>query len=155
MIDDGPLVVRVAGVADVGALASLRYQWRTVERGERGLDERSFEQALLGWMEEHRSTHVPFLALRGGAPIGMVWLALVDRVPGPGRLTRRSAYIQSTYVVGPERSGGVGTLLMGHALDHARELGLDYVAVHPSERAFPFYRRLGFSATDRVLELRS
>jgi hypothetical protein len=39
-------------------------------------------------------------------------------------------------------------------LAYARDLFLDYVAVHPSERSFPLYRRLGFTDTDGVLELR-
>jgi hypothetical protein len=44
---------------------------------------------------------------------------------------------------------------MAILLDHAGSLGLDYVAVHPSDASFAFYRRLGFSATDSVLELRA
>jgi GNAT superfamily N-acetyltransferase len=74
----------------------------------------------------------------------MSWLVLVDRVPGPQHLARRSAYIQSAYVVLHESSTGVGTRLMELVLDHTRGLGVDYVAVHPSEAAFSFYRRLRF-----------
>jgi GNAT superfamily N-acetyltransferase len=155
MTDEGTLLVRPATVSDVGDLARLRYAWRAGERGERGLDQRSFETSLRAWMEEHRSTHLPFLALRDGHPIGMAWIALVDRVPGPEHLIRRSAYIQSAYVVAGERSKGVGTRLLTFVLDHAQRLGLDYLAVHPSERSFSLYGRLGFAETDRVLELRS
>jgi GNAT superfamily N-acetyltransferase len=148
-------IIRIATVADVKALARLRYQWRVGERGERGLDEPSFEQALASWMKGHESTHIAFLATTAGElPIGMAWLAIVDRVPGPGRFTRRSGYIQSTYVVATNRGYGTGTRIVRHLLDHAAGLDLDYVAVHPSERSFSLYQRLGFSATDRVLELR-
>jgi GNAT superfamily N-acetyltransferase len=154
MAADRSLVVRVADGGDVGDLARLRYWWRAGERGEHGLDPASFEASLGGWMEEHRATHVPFLALRDGRAVAMAWLALVDRIPGPGVFVRRSAYVQSVYVAAAERAAGVGTALMETVLDHARGLGLDYVAVHPSERAFSLYRRLGFSTTDRVLELR-
>ena len=147
--------IRLASVADVADLAELRYQWRSREGGERGLDESSFESALSAWMEDRRATHVPFLALNDGRPIGMAWLALVDRVPGPEHFIRRSAYVQSVYVVAGMRSKGIGTALMTVLLDHARTLDLDYVAVHPTERSFTLYRRLGFSDTNRVLELRS
>jgi GNAT superfamily N-acetyltransferase len=92
---------------------------------------------------------LPFLALRGASPIGMAWLALVDRDPGPRYFTRRSAYVQSVFVVSHERTNGVATTLMGILLTHSRTLGLDYVAVHPSERSFSLYRRLGFTETDR------
>lgn len=149
----GSPTVRLAGIGDAEDLARLRYRWRAGERGEGGVDESAFATALAEWMTAHASTHVPFLAVRHHRAIGMAWLAVVDRVPGPGQMTRRSAYVQSTYVVPPERESGIGTLLLRCLLDHAQELGLDYVAVHPSERSFPFYRRLGFTDTDRVLEL--
>ena len=154
MTSDDSLLLRVAGVSDVEHLARLRYQWRAGERGESGLDEPSFERSLRSWMEDHSASHIPFLALRNGGAIGMAWLALVDRVPGPEHFTRRSAYVQSVFVISPERSNGIGTSLMELVLAHARELFLDYVAVHPSGRSLPLYQRLGFRDTDRVLELR-
>jgi hypothetical protein len=33
-------------------------------------------------------------------------------------------------------------------------MGLDYVMVHPSTQSFEFYRRAGFAAAQRALELR-
>jgi GNAT superfamily N-acetyltransferase len=152
---DDSFLIRVAGLSDAEKLARLRYHWRVDERGERGLDEQSFAEGLRSWMDDHRSSHVPFLALRSGEPVGTAWLALVDRVPGPGHFVRRSAYVQSVFVIPPERSLGVGTRLMRLVVDHARHLGLDYVAVHPSEHSFSLYRRVGFTDTDRVLELRT
>ncbi|MGA2836522.1 MAG: GNAT family N-acetyltransferase [Acidimicrobiales bacterium] len=145
--------VRIGSVEDVQALAALRYEWRVGERGERGLDPVSFEAALSEWMRGH-TDHIPFLALRGSTPIGMAWLAVVDRVPGPEQFTRRSAYVQSVYVVEHERAAGVGSKLMELVTDHARDMGLGYLAVHPSERAFSLYHRMGFEGTGRVLELR-
>lgn len=88
--------MREAGADDVVALAALCFHWRVHERGEGGLDEPAFTDALRLLMMEHGSTHVLFLlALRDGGPTGMAWLAFVDRVPGPGRLV----YVQSVYVV--------------------------------------------------------
>ncbi len=146
--------VRRATTTDVAALSQLRYRWRVGERCERGLDERAFEEALSGWIEDHAATHLPFLAEKGLRPVGMAWLALVDRIPGPEQLVRRSAYLQSVYVVADERGHGVGARLIQLVVDHGRSLGLDYIAVHPSEQSFPLYRRLGFAETSRVLELR-
>jgi GNAT superfamily N-acetyltransferase len=153
-VTDGSLSVGRADLDDAHQLADLRYQWRAIERGELGLDRVAFEAALVAWMTTHASTHLPFLARRDDRAIGMAWLALVERVPGPGQLIRRSAYLQSTYVIPAERSAGVGALLIHCLLDHARRLALDYVAVHPSEKSFAFYRRLGFSDSHKVLELR-
>jgi GNAT superfamily N-acetyltransferase len=148
------LMVREASTADAAALARLRFTWRRDEGGERGLELDEFEASLCAWIEAHRASHLPFLALRGPVPIGMTWLALVDRIPGPEHLVRRSAYVQSTYVTAPERGTGVGTALLELLVTRARDLQLDYLAVHPSERSFTLYRRLGFLESGRVLELR-
>ena len=146
--------IRVAGPGDAALLAHLRYQWRAGERGERGLDRASFLQELRTWMESHSSTHIPFLALIDGDPVAMGWLALVDRIPGPQHFIRRSAYVQSVYVDASCRSMGIGTSLVKFILEHARGLGLEYLAVHPSELSFTLYRRLGFTDATRALELR-
>lgn len=153
-MSDADIEVRIGSAADAPALATLRYQWRAGERGERGLGPSAFEVALGAWMQRHESSHVAFLAVRGVAPVGMAWLALVERVPGPEHFNRTSAYIQSTYVAPPERAAGVGTRIVCAVLDHAAALGVEYLVVHPSERAFRFYQRLGFAETTRVLELR-
>jgi len=152
-LDDG-VVVREGSVADAAALAHLRFAWRHDERGEQGLEQAEFESSLRAWMEQHGTSHIPFLALRAAVPIGMTWLALVDRVPGPEHFVRRSAYVQSTYVATQERCAGVGAALLELLVARARELQLDYLAVHPSERAFSLYRRLGFVDSGRVLERR-
>jgi GNAT superfamily N-acetyltransferase len=86
--------------------------------------------------------------------VAIAWLAVVDRIPGPEFFVRRSGYVQSVYVVPDRRSQGVGTALMEHLVGYARNAELDYLAVHPSERSFEFYRRLGFAPTTKVLELR-
>jgi ribosomal protein S18 acetylase RimI-like enzyme len=148
------LRIKVATLDDVSALASLRYQWRAGERGEVGLSISAFTDALRHWMESHATSHVPFLGTEGVEPIAMGWLAIVDRIPGPEHFERRSGYLQSIYVAEPQRSRGVGTALVRFVLGHARGLDLDYVAVHPSHASFSLYRRLGFTESRRVLELR-
>ena len=78
------------------------------------------------------------------------WTGCRDRSGSPDA----PGYIQSLYVAPTDRGRGVGTRLVQELLDHAGGLGLDDVAVHPSENAFSLYERLGFSRTDRTLELR-
>ena len=65
---DESLSVGRADLGDVRQLAYLRYRWRATERGELGLDQVCFEEALVGWMTAHASTHVPFLARRTTGP---------------------------------------------------------------------------------------
>jgi GNAT superfamily N-acetyltransferase len=145
---------RCADDNDIGDLASLRYTWRVEERGERGLEAREFESRLREWTQLHRDTHRGYLATEDDVAVGCAWLCVVDRIPGPGTFIRRSGALQSVYVVPAQRNAGIGSELVGFVVKEARAMKLDYLGVHPSERSFSFYRRLGFDAAGRALELR-
>ena len=146
------VVVRRGGVEDAASLARLRLRWRARDVEPFGAP--GFEGALAAWMLAHRASHVPFLASLGADDVAMAWLAVVDRVPDPERVSRRSGYVQSAFVTPEHRGAGIGTELLATLIAHAAALELDYLAVHPSARSVSLYRRLGFEGTDRVLELR-
>jgi GNAT superfamily N-acetyltransferase len=145
---------RRASDDDVAHLASLRYTWRVEERGERGLEATEFESQLREWMHRHRDSHLGYLAIEEEVAVGCAWLCVIDRIPGPGTFIRRSGALQSVYVRPARRSVGVGSALVRFVVSEARAMKLDYLGVHPSEQSFTFYRRLGFDAADRALELR-
>jgi GNAT superfamily N-acetyltransferase len=145
---------RRANDDDIGDLADLRYTWRVEERGERGLGAREFESQLREWLHAHRDTHLGYLAEQGDVVVGCAWLCVIDRIPGPGTFVRRSGALQSVYVRPLQRDAGVGSELVRFVMSEARSMKLDYLGVHPSERSFAFYRRLGFDAADRALEFR-
>ncbi len=148
------ITVRPGGPNDAADLAGLRWRWRVDERGEVAPSTADFTAAFAGWAADHRDTHLPFVAHCGEEAIGMTWLAIITRVPGPGIWRRVSGLLQSVYVVPEHRNAGVGARLVTATLDAARDRGLDYVIVHPSERSFPLYRRLGFAESGGVLERR-
>lgn len=147
------LEIRPAQTSEFDAVAALRFRWRSGERGERGLDTASFASALKEWAAD-RTSHTPYLAWRGGVAVGMAWLVVVNRVPGPELFRRQSGTIQSVYVVPEERGRGVGTKLVERCIEEARSQGLEYLMLHHTERSEHLYRRLGFHAPTRYLELR-
>jgi len=148
----GDPTAREANLSDAEALARLRWIWRAVERDEKGDPER-FRDDFATWMADHEQTHVPYIVEAGGSAVGMAWLAVVERIPGPELWTRLSGILQSVYVLAEHRNGGLGDLLIRHVIDGAAAKGLDYLSVHPSPRSFPFYRRLGFRGSGRLLFL--
>jgi GNAT superfamily N-acetyltransferase len=149
----GALEIRPAQRSELDAVAALRFRWRAGERGERGLDAASFESAFKDWATD-RASHTPFVAWRDGVAVGMAWLVVVNRVPGPEVFRRRSGNIQSVYVLPEERGQGVGTQLIERCIAEARSQGLEYLTLHHTELSEPLYRRLGFHAPIRYLELR-
>jgi len=136
--------VRMGNVGDAEALAALRWRRVTQERGYDGDNREQFVAALRDWMAAHAETHIPFVAEKDGAVVGMAWLMVGVRVPTPGAYERRFGDVQSVFVVPELRNDGIGALLIGKLLEAADEKGLEHVTVHSSERAVAFYRRHGF-----------
>ena len=143
---------RRADLSDSDALAQLRWTWRAIERGENG-DPDQFRADFAAWVSERRDTHVPFLVEVGGCAVGMAWLVIIERVPGPEKWTRLAGFLQSVYVTPEHRNRSLGSLLMERLIDEARGEGLEYLSVHPSPLSFPFYRRLGFTGEGSLLFL--
>ncbi|GIF67650.1 N-acetyltransferase [Asanoa ishikariensis] len=142
--------VRRATVADAAALAGLRWRRVTEEGDYTGTDRADFLESFADWLAEHQASHLPFLAEDGERAVGMAWLMVAERVPTPRSRSRRSGDVQSVYVVPELRDGGVGAVLLAAVLAEARTLDLEHVTVHSSDRAVPFYQRVGF-AHDRTL----
>ncbi|MEO3771282.1 GNAT family N-acetyltransferase [Micromonospora sp. B9E7] len=136
--------VRAGTPADAVALAGLRWRRLTEEDGYPGNDHDDFVELFATWVTEHLSTHRPFVAEVDGDVVGMAWLMVADRVPAPTRRHRRTGDVQAVYVVPELRNSGIGAALLTVMLAEARELGLEHVTVHSSERAVRLYQRAGF-----------
>jgi GNAT superfamily N-acetyltransferase len=123
-----------------------------VERDEVG-DPNRFPEDFRTWLSERTGSHLPFLVELEGCPVGMAWMAITERIPGPANWTRRSGDLQSVYVTAEYRDRGLGALLVGALIEEARKEALSWLSVHPSPRSFPFYRRLGFTGEGSLLFL--
>lgn len=153
MAEDWEGSIRRCEPGDEAALARLRWEWRTLEHDEKGLSLGEFTVAFAEWVDRHRGSHLAWLAEQDGEAIGMAWLAITDGVPGPQVWDRPAGVVQSVYVTASRRNSGVGAALVNAVVSGAAKMGLRYLEVHPSERSFPFYRRLGFSNAKRTLRL--
>jgi GNAT superfamily N-acetyltransferase len=144
------VTVRKAIAADAAGLGGLRWRQLIEERGYTG-DRTAFLELFSAWVTDHLSTHLTFLAEMDGDVVGMAWLMVADRVPTPARRLRRSGDVQSVYLVPERRDSGIGAALLEAVLTEARKLDLEHVTVHSSERAVPFYQRVGFEHDQRWL----
>jgi GNAT superfamily N-acetyltransferase len=142
----------IADQADLGHLARLL--WLNAapdQQAKQSVD--SFAVDLDAWWTDHNDSHVAFIArLAESEVVGMAWLALVPRVPRPGVTSRRSADIQSVFVVPEQRGKRIGSALVQAASDHAFRLGASHVTVHSGRKAVPVYERLGFASSRQLLQ---
>ncbi len=151
-----PLRVRRAGPDDSALLARLRRSWDEEDESPSPLadDETTdagFEQRFADWYAAEASRRLTWLAEDGDRPVGMLNLAVFERMPRPGCTPARWGYVGNVFVLAGYRDRGIGRALLEAALDHARAEGFTRVVLHPSPRSVPFYRRAGFVPADQLL----
>jgi GNAT superfamily N-acetyltransferase len=134
-------------------VAELRLAWAK-ERSDTTEPVDSYAEGLSQWIAEHSDDVIGKIAVRAdGEAVGMGWLAVIDRLPVPTRHNRRSGDIQSVFVCQEERKNGLGKCIIEALLDEGRARGLDRVVLHSSTSGADFYRRIGWSNSDLLLEI--
>ena len=128
---------------DAASLAALRRAWTAEQHGP--VDDPGFEARFLDWYERESARRVAWLAEADGEMVGMMNLAVFDRMPQPGRDPGSWGYLSNSFVLAAHRNRGIGSLLLGALLAHADSHRYVRVVLSPSERAVPFYQRAGFS----------
>jgi GNAT superfamily N-acetyltransferase len=136
-------VIRIAGAADAPALAALRRAWTAEQHGP--ADDPGFETRFLDWFERESGRRVSWLAEVRGEMVGMVNLAVFERMPQPGPEAGSWGYLANAFVLAAYRNQGIGSLLLCALLAHADDQGYVRVMLRPAERAVPFYQRAGFT----------
>jgi GNAT superfamily N-acetyltransferase len=142
-------VIAMAVPADVPALAALRRAW-TAENSDDVADE-GFEARFADWHERESARRITWLAQVCGDPVGMMNLAVFERMPVPGRDAGTWGYLANAFVLRPYRSQGIGGMLLSALLAHADDHGYVRVVLRPSDRSIPFYNRAGFTEGDGFL----
>ena len=138
------VVIRVAGDGDVPTLVALRRSWNEEDAGG-AVDDPDFEARLRSWLAAEGDTRTYFLVEVDGEPIGMANVKRYVRMPAVGRPDAGHwGYVGNVFVRADRRDAGVGRALMETLIEWCRAHGYERLRLAPSERARPFYTRLGF-----------
>ncbi|CAI1146114.1 MULTISPECIES: GNAT family N-acetyltransferase [Serratia] len=92
---------------------------------------------------------INFVAEKDAELIGVISLFLVNKIPSPDEINGSWGYVTNVYVKPEYRNHGVGNKLLNFVKDQASGNGYELLAVWPSERSYPFYKREGFKSEER------
>jgi GNAT superfamily N-acetyltransferase len=136
------VVIRIAGAADVAALAQLRARWSDTPADV------AFERRMADWLASEGERRTTWLATLDGQPVGMASMLEYRRMPRPGRDDSRWGYVGNMFVREQARDRGIGSKLLNAIIATAEQRGYVRLVLSPSERALAFYRRAGFMVPD-------
>jgi GNAT superfamily N-acetyltransferase len=142
-------LIRRAEVADLAAIVQLRREWTREEHGE--IEDPDFEENLAAWFAREWPHRIMWVAETGGRSVGMMNLAIYERMPRPGRALSRWGYLGNAFVSAAYRNRGIGSQLVGAAFNYADENGLARMVLSPSERSISLYERAGFGPADALM----
>ena len=145
------LVIRRAELSDVDRLAELRRIWSVEQYGL--IEDPDFGKQFAQWWEREFPRRLTWFAEVDGEPVGMLNVAVFDRMPRPGQVPGRWGYLGNAFVLYRYRNAGIGRRLLDAAIEHARVRGFVRLVLSPSERSVPFYRRSGFRPATSLLLL--
>jgi len=149
---------RVAASGEMRQLADLR--WRLHVDDAPLSDRNAYERFIAEFLQVCEAEWKPneifhWIAADGERVIAVMSVVIVRKMPRPGALRARWGYVTNSYALPEVRNTGVGGRLLQVIKAWAAAEGLELLVVWPSERAYPFYERAGFSrqADPLVLKL--
>jgi GNAT superfamily N-acetyltransferase len=136
------VVIRRAGHADLPAITRLRRSWTQEQEGD--IEDPGFDERLAAWFARESSRRITWLAEVDGRAVGMMNLAIFERMPRPGRAPAAWGYLGNAFILAAYRNRGIGWQLLSAVLAYADENDFARVVLSPAERSIPFYERAGF-----------
>lgn len=135
------VVVRVAGEADVAAVAELRALWVAETESEPNFPER-----MAAWLAAEGERRTTWLAFVDDRPVAMASLFEYRRMPKPGRDDSQWGYVANVFVCESSRNRGIGSALLAEVTAAADERSYARLVVSPSVEALSLFRHAGFVA---------
>jgi GNAT superfamily N-acetyltransferase len=140
-----PILCREATVADIPALAELRWQMEVERHGAQFPLEvytEAFDRAMRADME--RGSGRAWVAESDGALIACVVLMWSPTPPHFEHMSRRRGFVSSVYTCPEYRRRGIGRRLMQTLIAASREMNITRLVLWASDMGRPLYEELGF-----------
>ncbi|HEY1387093.1 MAG TPA: GNAT family N-acetyltransferase [Ktedonobacterales bacterium] len=150
----GEIRCRAATVADIEALAELRWQMAT-EYQEGDFTREEYIAAFCGSVRDElaQGRYQAWLAEADGRPVACTVLIWWPMPPNIEDLHRRRGYVSSVYTHPDYRRLGLARTLMEMLVAQARELHIGKLLLSSSSMGRPLYLSMGFVVPERGLEI--
>lgn len=150
------ILYREATLSDLDELVSLRWEFRTesdevnpkLQKAEFILECRNF---LVEGLRNKSWTY--WIAEENGKIISHAFVQTIPMIPNPNRIQDKWGYVTNCYTRPEFRSKGIGSSLMEVLIQWARTIDLELLIVWPSDESLSYYKRLGFSEKNDILQL--
>jgi GNAT superfamily N-acetyltransferase len=146
---------RLAMENDLIALAEMRWDFRMEDNGIIPVVSRQdFMDACASFLSRGLADGrwAYWVAELEGEIVSHIYIQRIYKVPKPNRLQDAYGYVTNVYTRPAYRGQGIGSELLRHVLDWAKEQDLECLIVWPSERSVAFYERAGYTAAHEILE---
>ena len=152
------MTIRLATLDDAPELARLRWEFSPDEAAASGDTFECFRDSFMQFVEQALASGVwaIWVAERDGRLIANIWVQIIHKVPRPGRFVTHNSYgyITNVYADPDVRGQGIGTRLLGEAVEWTRRQQAQFVLLWPAAEALPFYERVGFTPIADAVEVR-
>lgn len=147
---------RLAKPEELKQLAQLRWDFRE-EGGEiPALPKNEFIDACVQFLEKgmRDESRAYWVAEENGEIISHIFVQKFDLVPRPCRIHDQCGCVTNNYTRPGYRGQGIGSTLMQHVKQWAKEQDLELLITWPSDEAIRFYERAGFNSKNEIMELK-
>jgi len=150
------MIYRLAGEADLPALAQMRWDFRNEFKPQDTMPEAEFLPGCLDFLRQGFASGrwAYWIAEEDGQIVAQAFVQIVPKLPDLYHFERGFGYVTNVYTRPVYRNQGIGAKLMEHLQAWADEHDLEFLILWPTERAVPFYGRAGFHPAKRILEYR-
>ncbi|SDE43936.1 Ribosomal protein S18 acetylase RimI [Paenibacillus sp. UNCCL117] len=148
------MIIRQSNRNDMDQLIKMRYDFTAeFKELEPNLYESFSVECRLFFEEMFESDRwTVWVAEIEGKIVSHVFVEIIDTIPRPGRSKSPYGYVTNVYTIPEYRSKGFGSKIMTEVNHWAKENGLTFLTVWPSETSVEFYERHGFRRAEEVME---
>ena len=147
------MIFRLADKNDAPTLAKMRWDFQTEFGDVPVCSEDEFIAHCSLFFSASVDNCFHWIAQEGATIIGTVSVYHLRSIPKPNDLNPSWGYLTNTYIIPAYRNQAIGSALMHHVKEWAKQKKMELLIAWPSEKSLNFYMREGFKNNPELLEL--